>query len=732
MVDLGEPGPGHELIAPLELVLTGLDRAEVGPHGHPHSGELAEQLLRVFDAQAGSRWLGVAARRLGLPGGLGRPWGPLGAGTALAVALRIDDPVLLSRPSPAFHLARRAQSQPTSCLVSGVGPGLRELTAALVAGSPAYDGADRPRRMPTVVLARQRTLAGHLPRAVGISWALGRHRTLPDRLRGGLPWPQDAVVVAGFDPDAAHHSTAAGVIDTACWSAMRRVPLPLLLVCLPDGSEVAAGGSRGAPGAWPAAAYAAREGLEYRRADGGDPLASLQAAASAAALVRQQTRPALLQLTVTGDLPGDRTSPDCDPLAATMLALVDGGVLSAQQVRARWSSIRDETAGCLEEAVFRASTDRRGMGMYPPGGRRASRVALRVAEVAPDRERRRVFDTLPEAGPALTLAQAINRTLRDAGANVPGLVVLGHRVAAADEAHEVTRGLRRWLGASRVIDTVPDEQTIMGMAVGAAISGLLPVAEIAGLAGVRAAEDQLREAVSLQAASGGGGRAAVVVRVPISGRLDGLGGVGRDDTSLAALRAVSGLVIASPAHPSDAPAILRTCLAAARTDGTVSVVIEPVDLYHERDMLTPGDGAWLAAYAPPAVWEMAHVPIGRAATWGTGGDLTVATFGTGLRTCLRAADRLAAGGTRARVVDLRWLAPLPIEDVLREARVTGRLLIVDDAPRGGGVAEGLITGLIEAGYRGRMARLSPDDEYPAQVTPVSEADVEDAARALLD
>ncbi len=129
--------------------------------------------------------------------------------------------------------------------------------------------------------------------------------------------------------------------------------------------------------------------------------------------------------------------------------------------------------------------------------------------------------------------------------------------------------------------------------------------------------------------------------------------------------------------------------------------------------------------------------VGRAATWGDGHDLTIATYGNGLRMSLRVAGRLAAEGLGVRVVDLRWLAPLPLDDVVREARATGRLLVVDEARRtGGGVAEAIVTGALEAGYTGRLARVTSEDCFiplgpAARLVLVSEDDVERAARALL-
>ena len=103
---------------------------------------------------------------------------------------------------------------------------------------------------------------------------------------------------------------------------------------------------------------------------------------------------------------------------------------------------------------------------------------------------------------------------------------------------------------------------------------------------------------------------------------------------------------------------------------------------------------------------------------------------------LRVAARLRREGVGVRVVDLRWLAPLPVADVVREARATGRLLVVDETRATGGISEGLLTGLLEAGYAGRLARIAADDSLvplgaAASLVLVSEADVEDAARLLL-
>ena len=178
--------------------------------------------------------------------------------------------------------------------------------------------------------------------------------------------------------------------------------------------------------------------------------------------------------------------------------------------------------------------------------------------------------------------------------------------------------------------------------------------------------------------------------------------------------------------------MLRTCLAAAAEDGSVCVFLEPIALYHTRDLHDDGDGGWLAPY--PAM--DAHVPAGRARSYGYGTDLTMVTFGNGLRMSLRVARRLAVRGIGARVVDLRWLAPLPADDLLREARQTGRVLVVDETRRTGGVSEGVVTALIDAGYAGLITRVTSEDSFvplgpAAKAVLLDEPTIEKAAVGLL-
>ena len=356
------------------------------------------------------------------------------------------------------------------------------------------------------------------------------------------------------------------------------------------------------------------------------------------------------------------------------------------------------------------------------------------AIAAPLRLQTVAADTLPPRssyqGEPLTLSQSINRALADVLTAYPEALVFGEDVGRKGGVYGVTRGLQKTFGPARVFDTLLDEQSILGLGLGAGISGLLPLPEIQYLAYLHNAEDQLRgEAASLKFFSQGQYSNPMVVRIAGYGYQKGFGGHFHNDNSIGAigvLRDIPGIVIASPSRPDDAAAMLHTCVATARADGTVCIFLEPIALYHRRDLYADEDGAWLAEY--PA----GHVPIGRGRTYGDGDRLTLVTFGNGVPMSLRVAARLDG----VRVLDLRWIAPLPVEDLLREATATGRVLVVDETRRSGGVSEGVLAALVDAGYTGRMARVTSEDSFvplgdAAREVLLSEQTIENAARRLL-
>jgi 2-oxoisovalerate dehydrogenase E1 component len=499
--------------------------------------------------------------------------------------------------------------------------------------------------------------------------------------------------------------------------------MPLLFVCEDNGIGI----SVRTPQGWIAHNFGDRRGLAYFEADGCDLVDALGAATRAVNRVRRERRPAFLHLRTVrlmGHAGSDvetayRSSATIlaeqrrDPLVRTARLLVTAGILSVDEVLTRYEAKRTEVMALARDVGELPKLASPDSVMAPLAVPSPSAVAEIVAAPASEERRREFFGAgRPELEGPLTLAQSINRALADVLAQHPQSVIFGEDVADKGGVYGVTRGLSKKAGGARVFDTLLDEQSILGLALGAGVSGLLPIPEIQYLAYLHNAEDQLRgEAASLKFFSNGQYSNPMVTRVAGYGYQKGFGGHFHNDNAVGVLRDIPGLVIASPSRPDDAAAMLRSCVAAAKANGTPSVFLEPIALYHTRDLHEENDGLWLAPYCPPERWSANHVPIGRGRTHGDGDDLTIVTFGNGVYMSLRVARRLARSGIRCRILDLRWLAPLPIEDLLRESSATGRVLVVDETRRSGGVSEAVIAALVDEHFAGAVARVTSEDSF---------------------
>lgn len=754
-------------------------RAEDQPvrDGTALTGQLA---LRLFDAQLTSRHLDLAARWLHSFGEGFYTIASAGheGNAAVAAALRGNDPALLHYRSGAFYCARaEAADRP-----DGLPDPVRDVLRGVVASTqePLAGGRHKVFGHPDLhVIPTTSTIASHLPRAVGVAFAIERGRRLatfggapktpagagtsgqPLHPRGvlleGHPgWPTDAIVACSFGDAAINHASAMAALNTAGWCAHTGLPLPVLFICEDNGLGL----SVRSPAGWVAAVLGTRPGLRYFDADGCDLAAAFDAATKAVGWVRRYRRPAVLHLSVVRLMghggtdeeaayrPADEIERDLerDPLVATARLLVATGLADPEELVGRYDEIGWQVRKVAEEVLGEPKLRSAPDVAAPIAPRRPVRVTRAIADAAgyatgPGAAARAAAfrGELPEDQPPLTLAQTVNSALTDALLAYPSMVVFGEDVAAKGGVYGVTKGLRDRFGASRVFDTLLDETSVLGLAVGTGLAGMLPVPEIQFLAYLHNAEDQVRgEAATMQFFSRAAYRNPMVVRIAGLAYQEGFGGHFHNDNSVAVLRDIPGLVVAVPACAADAAPLLRTCLASAAADGSVCVFLEPIALYHTRDLYTDGDGDWLAPYAGPGEWSGAHIPIGRARVYGVGSaeDLTIITFGNGVRMSLRVAAQLAEEGYGARVVDLRWLAPLPVADIIRESSATSRVLVVDETRRSGGVGEGVLAALVDGGYVGAARRVTSADSFiplggAARHVLVSEDTITQGARALL-
>ncbi|TDD25174.1 MFS transporter [Kribbella turkmenica] len=675
-----------------------------------------DELRSLYDAQLGSRHADLAARWMQSRGQGFYTIGSAGheGNAAVAAAVRPTDPALLHYRSGAFYLARAEQC--------GSKEGLRDILLGVAAATVEPIAGGRHKvfgRHDLAIIPQTSTIASHLPRAMGVAFSISRSAKLGVSSR----WPHDAIVVASFGDASANHSTATGAINATLHASYQGLPMPLLLVCEDNGIGI----SVRTPEGWIRQAYGQRPGLRYFDADGTDVAAALSMAREAATFVRRNRRPAFLRLRTVrllghagSDVEAAYRSPaelaadeELDPLLGTARLLLGAGH-TPDEVIEWYEDKRSE--------VMRIAAEVAGLPQLPTA--EAVAAPLRFPDPA------KVSESLPRRSTGedrLTLSQSINRALADVLASYPEAMVFGEDVGRKGGVYGVTRGLQKAFGPARVFDTLLDEQSILGLALGAGVSGLLPIPEIQYLAYLHNAEDQLRgEAASLKFFSQEQYANPMVLRIAGYGYQKGFGGHFHNDDAIGVLRDIPGIVIASPSRPDDAAAMLHTCAAAARSSGTVNVFLEPIALYHRRDLYDEGDDAW------PASYPQEPVPIGSARTYGDGTGLTIVTFGNGVPMSLRVAARVPG----VRVLDLRWLAPLPVDDLLREATATGKVLVVDETRRSGGVSEGVLATLIDYGYTGRLARVASYDSYvplgaAAHHVLVSEREIETAARELL-
>jgi 2-oxoisovalerate dehydrogenase E1 component len=301
--------------------------------------------------------------------------------------------------------------------------------------------------------------------------------------------------------------------------------------------------------------------------------------------------------------------------------------------------------------------------------------------------------------------------------------------------YNCTAKLHARFGSGRVINTLLDEQAILGLAIGMAHNGFVPMPEIQFLAYVHNAEDQIRgEAATLSFFSDGQYTNPMVIRIAGLGYQKGFGGHFHNDNSLAIFRDIPGVILAVPSNGRDAVAMLRECVRLAREDGRVVVFVEPIALYMTRDLHAEGDGLWTSAYEAPG--SGAEIRLGQLGVHGTGTDLAIITFGNGYFLSRQAEALLAADGVRARVIDLRWLAPLDPAAIVAAVGGAARVLIVDECRITGSQSEALMALCMEQMPDKKVARLAADDCFiplgkAATIPLPSRDDIVVAAKNLL-
>jgi 2-oxoisovalerate dehydrogenase E1 component len=312
------------------------------------------------------------------------------------------------------------------------------------------------------------------------------------------------------------------------------------------------------------------------------------------------------------------------------------------------------------------------------------------------------------------MAKLINFALTDLMLEHREIVMAGEDIGPKGGVYGVTQRLHDRFGPARMINTLLDEQSILGLAIGLAHNGILPIPEIQFLAYLHNAEDQLRgEAATLPFFSNGQYTNPIIIRIAGLGYQRGFGGHFHNDNSLAVLRDIPGLVIACPSNGQDAVHMLRECVRLAREEQRVIVFVEPIALYMTRDLHAPKDGLWTFPYPQPGA--DGPILLGQIGQHGEGTEIAILSYGNGFYLSRQAEKILGeTHGVKVRIIDLRWLAPLNEDAILEAVRPCAHVLIVDECRITGSQSEALMALLTErAGPAPSLRRIAAADSFIA-------------------
>ena len=560
-------------------------------------------------------------------------------------------------------------------LMLALGVGLEEAAAAPLARAGSFsDGRDigvvfnlPGRGGPTVLPACGGVGAQYTPVA---GWAQAiRYRS---EVLGDSSYERSIAVVLGGDASAA---------TNGFWSALTiatTVRLPMLFYIEDNGFGISVPAQMQTPGGNIAANLRSFKGLTILEGDGANPQETAHLTASAVTLVRQERAPVLLRLSVprlsghSGQDTQAYKSPQIvsaewarDPLNGLQHFMVPTIVSEAQ-----WLQLASQARHDVAEAIAAA------LARPPPDAKRLARhVFSELAEdgtlelqqqggVAPDGHRYAPSSATPHPEPArINMLTAIRRTLDVELAGNPRMVVFGEDVGPKGGVHGATLGLQEKYGAARVFDTSLSEEGIIGRAVGMALAGLLPVAEIQFRKYAEPAAEQLNDCGTIRWRTHNRFAAPIVVRMP--GGFFKCGDPWHSQTNEVAWVHGIGWRVAVPANAEDAVGLLRAALRGN----------DPTIFFEHRAML---DGA---AARRPYPGDEYVLPFGQARVVRPGTELTVVTWGAMVERCEQAAS---ASAVDVEVIDLRTLSPWDRGTVLASVRKTRRCVIVHEDNLTGG------------------------------------------------
>ena len=680
---------------------------ELSNYSSPESVGLTKQdVIDIFETQVMSRHLDLQSRLMQKKGQSFYTIGSAGheGNAAYGKAFRSDDMAFLHYRSGAFCIQRAKE-------VAGQTP-IYDMLLSFAASSEDPISGGRHKVLGSKALnipPQTSTIASHLPKAMGAAFSIG----LAKRLEHQGELANDSVVICNFGDASANHSTAQGAINSAAWTAYQSIPMPLVFICEDNGIGI----STATPSGWIAANFQHRPGIQYLACDGLNIVDTYQKAKIAADIARKQGRPVFLHVNmvrllghagsdaefVYRDLATIEQTELQDPLLHTAQIMLEHEIMTGDEMISLYQSVEQRINHVAEQVTARPkleSAEQVMASLVPDTLEQAKLDSL--YQTVTEQQRTELFKhEKHNIKKPQHLAKLLNWTLMDALAEQSNIVMLGEDIARKGGVYNVTTKLCERFGKNRVMNTLLDEQSILGGAIGLAHNGFLPIPEIQFLAYVHNAEDQIRgEAATLPFFSNKQFTNPMVIRIAGLAYQKGFGGHFHNDNSFAVFRDIPGVILACPSSGEDAVDMLRTSIKLAQEQQRVVVFLEPIALYMTKDLHVEGDGLWTANYQRQS---LANHQINTGVKVHSNAnndqlDVCILTYGNGCYLSRQAQQQLADKGINVNVVDLRFIAPLDEQGILAQVVNAKRVLIVDECRETGSVSEALVTLINEAEF----------------------------------
>ncbi|WP_299082734.1 alpha-ketoacid dehydrogenase subunit alpha/beta [uncultured Paraglaciecola sp.] len=697
------------------------------------------QLIDLFESQVMSRHLDFQSRVMQKQGQSFYTIGSAGheGNAACALAFRPNDMAFLHYRSGAFVIQRSKQVPDQNPLYDML------LSFAASSEDPISGGRHKVLGSKTLFIPPQTsTIASHLPKAVGTAFSISLSR----KVKVDNVLEKDGVVMCNFGDASSNHSTAQGAINAAAWAAFQSVPMPIVFICEDNGIGI----STATPKGWVQANFEHRAGIHYIQCDGLDLLDTYHKTQQAVDIARIQRKPVFLHMRTVrllGHAGSDseftyrskayiEDTEAHDPLLFSAAILLKHNCMSGSQIIDLYNEVAQNIESISQQVITKpklTSAAKIKQSIVPP---KVNKVYQNKVSKA---ERESLFSHEKHNLPKKQhLAKLINWAMIDLMAEQQNIVMCGEDIGKKGGVYNVTSKLSDKFGPQRIINTLLDEQSILGMAIGLAHNGFLPMPEIQFLAYVHNAEDQIRgEAATLPFFSNGQFTNPMVIRIAGLAYQKGFGGHFHNDNSFAVFRDIPGLIIACPSNGADAVDMLRESVRLAQEEQRVVIFIEPIALYMKKDLHQEGDTLWSFDYQPPSTAN--PIKLGQLGSYGQGKDICMVSYGNGYYLSRQAEKILADAGINCTVIDLRWLAPLDEAAIIKAVGDIKQVLIVDECRQTGSISEALLTLMMEhdPDYLNRkIERITAHDSFiplgtaSYQVLPSCELIVEQAKNML--